>query len=56
MPDFEMEEFMSYYRINFIFSMDATLIRNGYNVERRKMYIENRINDIIQQGIIYEVV
>ena len=32
--------------------MDVTLIRNGYNLERRKMYVENRKLFLIQQGII----
>lgn len=33
--------------------MDVTLQRNGYNVERRKMYLENRNSLFIQLGIIY---
>ncbi len=28
--------------------MDVTLIRNGYNLERRKMYIENRTPYLIE--------
>lgn len=32
--------------------MDASLTKHGYNVERRKMYIENRKHRSIQLGTI----
>ena len=35
--------------------MDVNMIRNGYNVERRKMYPANRNFILIQQGTTWSV-